>query len=182
MLAMGLMLIIAWSNNYSDKISRFFKDQQASVIGLYKVNYVYDGDTIGVNISGVNEKVRLIGVDTPETQDPDFPVQCYGPESSTYSENNLLDKEVRLESDPTNQNRDRYDRLLRYVYLKDNTLWNQKLIDEGYGFAYLRYPFTKLETFEASEKNARNQKKGLWAACSTNIVNGVYRTNNSTTN
>lgn len=177
--ALGLMLIIALNKNYSGKIKEFFREEKSSAIGLYKVKYVYDGDTIEVDISGVKEKVRLIGVDTPETQDPDLPVQCYGPESTAYTESRLLGKEVRMESDPTNQNRDRYDRLLRYVYLSDGTLWNKKLIEDGYGFAYLRYPFTKLKEFEATEKDAKNQKKGLWSACDPTIIDGVYRTNSA---
>lgn len=182
LIALGIMIVIALSRNYTGKLTNFIREQKTSVAGLYKVNYVYDGDTIEVDISGIKEKIRLIGVDTPETQDPDLPVQCYGPESSAYTEKNLLGQDVRLESDPTNQNRDRYDRLLRYVYLKDGTLWNQKIIEEGYGFAYLRYPFTKLKTFEASEKNAKDLKKGLWTACTPSIIDGVYRTNNSIPN
>lgn len=180
MLAIGGMLAIVKKQNYAGKaINLIGKSQNLPDIGYYKVSYVYDGDTIAINMSGNDEKIRLIGVDTPETYDPDVPVQCYGPEASDYSKTNLLDKEVRLEADPTNQNRDRYNRLLRYVYLKDGTLWNQLLISEGYGFAYLRYPFLKLEKFKDIEEQARVSGKGLWSACKATIVNGVYQTNNN---
>lgn len=143
----------------------------------YDVVYVYDGDTISVNMMGANEKIRLIGVDTPETMDPDTPPQCYGQESSNYTKTNLSMQKVRLEADPTNQNRDRYGRLLRYVYLSDGRLWNIELIANGYGFAYLRFPFTKQQEFSQAENKSSNLKLGLWGKCEVNIKNGVYRTN-----
>lgn len=177
-LAIVGMLLIAWRQDYANKAIIFIeKNNQLPDAGYYKVRYVYDGDTIAVDMSGGSEKVRLIGVDTPETHDPDVPVQCYGPEASNYTKVNLLDREVRLETDPTNQNRDRYNRLLRYVYLKDGTLWNQRLITEGFGFAYLRYPFTKLENFKETENQAKNLNKGLWSICRPTIINGVYQSN-----
>ena len=143
----------------------------------YDVISVQDGDTITINMMGVSEKIRFIGVDTPETIDPDNPPQCYGQESSNFTKANLSGKKVRLEADPTNQNRDRYDRLLRYVYLQDGRMWNKELIVNGYGFAYLRYPFNKLTEFKEAEDNSRNSKIGLWGECSINVINGVYRTN-----
>ena len=95
--------------------------------GQYYVTKVADGDTIEVDMSGVTERVRMIGVDTPETHKPNTPVQCYGPQASDYTKNLLTHQSVRLEADPTNDNRDRYDRLLRYVYLND-LLVNKQLI------------------------------------------------------
>jgi endonuclease YncB( thermonuclease family) len=181
-IAFGGMGYIAWKRQYLNKMLDLVQANQASSDGTYyKVKTVYDGDTIAVDMMGTTEKVRLIGVDTPETHDPDVPVQCYGPEASNFSEINLLGKEVRLETDDQNQNRDRYERLLRYVYLRDGRLWNKVLIDEGYGFAYLRFPFTKLSTFRDSETIASINKKGLWSACSPTIIKGVYQTNSATT-
>lgn len=180
--AIGAMGFIAWKKQYVSKVIDFVQTNQSVNGGtVYKVTKVYDGDTIAVDMMGVTEKIRLIGVDTPETHDPDVPVQCYGPEASNYSEINLLGQEVRLETDDENQNRDRYERLLRYVYLNDGRLWNQVLIDEGYGFAYLRYPFTKLSSFKLSEDKALTSKKGLWSACAPTIINGVYQSNSATT-
>ena len=137
---------------YLNSVISYLSKENTSQIGLYKVTRVYDGDTIAVDMLGNIEKVRLIGVDTPETHGPDSSVQCYGPEASSYTESRLLNSKVRLESDPNNQNRDRYNRLLRYIYLEDGTLWNLKLIEQGYGFAYLRYAFTKLDLFRKSEE------------------------------
>lgn len=134
--------------------------------GFYKVTEVYDGDTIGVDMEGTVEKVRFIGVDTPETHDPRKAVQCYGTAASEYTAKLIGYEPVRLEADPTNSNRDRYQRLLRYVYLPDGKLINAEIIKEGYGFAYTAFPFTKLEEFRAYELLAKEQNKGLWGVCS----------------
>ncbi len=144
--------------------------------GFYKVLDIADGDTISVDMSGVSERIRLIGVDTPETHDPDTPVQCYGIEAYGFTSSLLEGTSVRLEADPTNSNRDRYDRLLRYVYLKDGTLLNLLLIREGMGFAYTTFPFTKQAQFLKTEENSRSQRKGLWGSCEYQIVDGKYQT------
>lgn len=180
-IAVGGMMYIAWKKQYLDKVLDYIKNDRISQISYYKVTQVYDGDTIAVDMLGNTEKIRLIGVDTPETHDPDVEVQCYGPEASSFTEINLLNQVVRLESDPQNQNRDRYNRLLRYVYLKDGTLWNIKLIENGYGFAYLRYPFTKLDYFRKTEENAKVKRTGLWAACKPELVDGNYQSNEAST-
>ncbi len=145
--------------------------------GYYRVTHVYDGDTILVDMDGALEKVRFIGVDTPETHKPGTPVQCYGPDASAYTTTTLQDETVRLESDSTNSNRDRYDRLLRYVYAEDGTLVNKSLIEQGFGFAYTRFPFLKKDDFVTAELKARDSGLGLWGACTTFIQNGVYQTN-----
>lgn len=146
--------------------------------GFYMVTKVYDGDTIGVSMDGRQEKVRFIGVDTPETHKPNSPVECYGKQASDFTTKLLSDQQVRLEPDPINQNRDRYQRLLRYVYTKDNQLVNAQLIKEGYGFAYLSFPFTKADEFRQYQTDARNLNKGLWAgSCIIEDKNGRNKTN-----
>lgn len=145
--------------------------------GYYRVTHVYDGDTISVDMDGSLEKVRLIGVDTPETHDPDVDPQCYGQEATDYTKELLDGETVRLESDSTNSNRDRYERLLRYVYNEDGRLINQGLIEQGYAFAYTRFPFIKKDDFVAVEEVARTTGKGLWSACTPYIKDGVYQTN-----
>lgn len=138
---------------------------QPTQTGLIIVEKVVDGDTINVNLNGVSEKVRLIGVDTPETQDPRKPVQCFGKAASDFTQNLIGDNQVKLETDPTNSDRDRYNRLLRYVYLPDNKLVNAEIIKQGYGFAYTSFPFQKIEEFKQLEAQARQQQLGLWGAC-----------------
>ena len=133
--------------------------------GYYPVTNVVDGDTIDVNMGGKTERIRLIGVDTPETKKPNAPVQCFGPQASDYTHKTLTGKSVRLEADPQDDNRDRYGRLLRYVYLQDGTLFDEALIQQGYGFAYVLFPFGKKAEFIKAQDAAQSAKVGLWAAC-----------------
>jgi micrococcal nuclease len=121
---------------------------------------VIDGDTIVVDIDGKKEKVRLIGVDTPETTHPQKGVEYFGREASEFTRKMVEGKKVRLDFDW--QRRDRYGRLLAYVYLPDGTFLNAEIIREGYGFAYTRHPFKYMKEFKQLEREARKNKKGLW--------------------
>lgn len=133
--------------------------------GAHRVLSVSDGDTIRVDIDGKNEKIRLTGVDTPETSAPNTPRQCYGKEATDFTKLLTMNTSVRLEKDPKSSDRDRYGRLLRYVYLQDGRLLQAELIGQGYGFAYLSFPFTKSDEFKASQEKAVAEKRGLWAVC-----------------
>jgi micrococcal nuclease len=133
--------------------------------GLYSVDRFVDGDTIAVKMNGKVEKVRFVGVDTPETHKPNTPVQCYGPAAAAFTKNTIGNRRVRLVSDSLSTDRDRYDRLLRYVYLPDGTNLNEKLIQDGYGFYYPYFPFTKSQQFAADEQVAMAAHKGLWGNC-----------------
>ena len=116
---------------------------------------VVDGDTI---ILDANERVRLIGVDTPETVDPRRPVQYFGKEASAFTKRMVESKKVRLEYDQTRK--DRYGRTLAYVYLKDGTFLNAEIVKQGYGFAYTRFPFRHKEEFRRYEREAREDCEG----------------------
>ena len=118
-----------------------------------------DGDTL--ELDG-GERLRLIGVDTPETVDPRRPVQYFGEEASAFTRRMAQGKRVRLEYDQ--DTRDRYGRTLAYVYLPDGTFLNAEIIRQGYGHAYTRFPFRYQEQFLALEREAREQGRGLWAA------------------
>lgn len=133
--------------------------------GLYSIASFVDGDTIGVNMNGHVEKVRFVGVDTPETHKPNTPVQCYGPAASAFTKNLIGTNHVRLVSDSLSTDRDRYNRLLRYVYLPNGTLVNEQLIQNGYGFYYPYFPFTKADQFAADQESAKAAHKGLWGNC-----------------
>lgn len=141
---------------------------------FYQVDSIIDGDTIQVNMNGVIEKVRLIGVDTPETHDPRKPVQCFGQAASEFTKSLIGDNHVRLEVDPLDTNRDRYDRLLRYVYLPDGRLVNRELIANGYGFAYIGFPFEKSDEFSQLQQDAEDNNLGLWSNCSPEIDSKGY--------
>jgi len=145
--------------------------------GEYAVTKVADGDTIEINMGGTLERVRMIGVDTPETHKPGAPVQCYGPQASDYTTRLLDGQAVRLEADPMGDNRDRYDRLLRYVYFND-MLVNKQLIEQGYGFAYISFPFSKKVEFMQAQFAASGKKLGLWAACHPRSDGGRWQSNN----
>lgn len=131
---------------------------------LYPVVKVVDGDTIVVNINGKNETIRLIGIDTPETVDPRMSVQCFGEEASAKAKELLEGQRVRLEADASQGERDKYNRLLRYVYLPEGTLFNKLMIEEGYAFEYThKMPYRYQAEFRQAEAAARQNKRGLWA-------------------
>lgn len=130
---------------------------------LYTVIKVVDGDTLDVSINGKTERVRLIGVDTPETVDPRTPVQCFGVEASNKAKETLLNKKVSLEADSSQGDKDTYNRLLRYVFLEDGTLFNQAMIEQGFAYEYTyRTPYKYQAAFQQAEKTAREKKRGLW--------------------
>lgn len=124
-----------------------------------RVTRVVDGDTF--EIEG-GERVRLIGVDTPESVKPNTPVECYARESSEYLKGLIEGKAVRLERDRTD--RDRYARLLRYAYL-NNTFINERIVLEGYAESISYQPDTRLQgRLDEAERQAKMEQKGRWAA------------------
>jgi micrococcal nuclease len=123
---------------------------------------VVDGDTIDVFLEGQIQRVRLIGVNTPETVDKRRGVECFGPEASSFLKNTLTGKQVILENDETQGDKDAFKRLLRYVFL-DNQNLNQKIIYEGYGFEYTyKKPYKYQKEFREAQRDARDNYKGLW--------------------
>jgi micrococcal nuclease len=129
-----------------------------------RVVAVVDGDTIQVTLpDGARARVRLIGVDTPETVDPRRPVQCYGAEASAWTRARLLGQPVELERDVTE--RDRFGRLLRYVW-QGGELVNAQLVAEGYAQVVTYPPDVRhAERFRALQQAARDAGRGLWSAC-----------------
>lgn len=142
------------------------KDEQLLIVNNsiqenYFVTKVVDGDTIYV--SGIKTRIRLIGVNTPETVSSSKPIECFGPEASNYLESLLLNKYVGLESDAAAGDLDGYGRPLRYVYYNGENI-NQKLILEGYGKEASYGSEYKYRTqFVESEKSAIANNKGLWS-------------------
>lgn len=131
--------------------------------GYHSVIRVVDGDTIVVDINGELTKVRLIGLDTPETIDPRKPVQCFGVEAADKAKGVLSGQKVKIETDPSQGTRDKYGRLLAYAFLPDGVLFNKIMIEEGYGHEYTyRLPYKYQKEFKATERQARELKKGLW--------------------
>jgi len=146
--------------------------------GLYTINHYVDGDTIVVDMNGKPETIRFIGIDTPETHKPNTPVQCYGPAAAAHTQSVIkaAGGKVRLVSDSLSTNRDRYNRLLRYVYLPDGTDVNELNVREGYAFYYPYFPFSKKAEFKADEQAAMTANKGLWGNCTpTPTDDGGYK-------
>jgi micrococcal nuclease len=130
-----------------------------------RVLRVVDGDTILVAIGGRQERVRYIGVDTPETVKPHTPVQCFGKRASTANRRLVDGREVRLIADA--EARDRYGRLLAYVYRAGDGLFvNEALLRGGYATTLTIAPNVRFaDRFAALARQARNAGRGLWSAC-----------------
>lgn len=136
----------------------------------FRVLRSVDGDTIELEDG---RKVRYVGINTPETVDPRRKVECFGKESSTFNQNLVEGKMVRLEKDISDT--DKYGRLLRFVYLEDGTFVNEVLVREGYAYASAYAPdLTRKAFFAEAEKDARKNQRGLWSpdTCDgqTNVV------------
>jgi endonuclease YncB( thermonuclease family) len=168
LLSLGFGLILAGGVMLAQQhgwLKKFSTSVTKAQPGLYRVTEFVDGDTIIVDMNGKSETLRFIGVDTPETHDPRKAVQCFGMAAAAFTKDLIGSNDVRLESDPLDTNRDRYNRLLRYIYLPDGRLVNAELIKQGYGFAYTGFPFTKSDEFTGYQTIARVQNKGLWNSC-----------------
>lgn len=134
----------------------------------FKVLKVIDGDTIQVDVRGNKETVRLLGIDSPETVDPRKAVQCFGKAASDKMKSFVSGKSVILVDEKVTQgNRDKYNRLLRYVYLPDKvkTFVNGEMVKQGYAFSYRQYPTKFLNKFNTWEAYARDNNLGLWGSC-----------------
>lgn len=125
---------------------------------------VVDGDTVDVDLGGRRERVRLIGIDTPESVDPRRPVECYGREASANAKALLEGQAVYLEEDPTQDSRDRNGRLLRFVWLEDGRMVNLEQIRGGFAFEYtFDRPYRYRDAFRDAAGAARAAGAGLWA-------------------
>lgn len=148
----------------------FIPTTQAKKTEKYPVTKVIDADTIEVMISGKKQTVRLIGIDSPETVDPRKPIQCFGQEASQKMHSLTDGKNVVLESDPTQSDKDKYKRILRYVFLEDGSFVNKIMVEQGFAREYTyQIPYKYQSEFKQAEEEARDRRLGLWAdnACSS---------------
>jgi endonuclease YncB( thermonuclease family) len=174
-----LVIVIAWFANifwqeFSFKSDSSSNSEQVSVgqsdqSDGGQVTSVADGDTIKVLIDGKTQTVRLANIDAPETVDPRKPVQCMGREASNKMSELVAGQQVMLMPDITQADRDRYNRLLRFVFLTDRTDVGLELIKSGYARSspYGSSPHKYLEAYIAAEASAKAEELGLWnpSAC-----------------
>lgn len=139
-----------------------------------KVKRVIDGDTIELENG---ERLRYIGIDTPELYDPRKPVQCFAEEASQKNKELVEGKLIKFYKDVSE--RDKYQRLLGYVYLEDGTFVNLEMVKQGYAFSYSYPPdISKQDEFLQAEKEAREKNLGLWSNCTiTTNSSGREETN-----
>jgi len=170
----------------SSKLKAPVKSTTKGLLIPATVTRIIDGDTIEVSFQGKTEKVRLIGVDTPETKHPDKPVQPYGPEAANFTEKQLAGKKIFLEKDVSE--RDKYGRLLAYVWLTDPAdfteaqmrinMFNSRLLLAGYAQLMTIPPDVKyVDWFTKFQIEARQSKKGLWGMSSSAAGAGEAKPN-----
>lgn len=137
----------------------------AHLTGPYKLDRIVDGDTLIAVVDGVRTRVRLIGIDTPESKRPDHPVECFGPEASERITQILRDEEIWLEHDPSQGRTDKFDRTLAYVW-SDGALVNEQMVREGFGVEFtFAAPYRYQDRFREAEDRAADEGAGLWSAC-----------------
>ncbi|KND51444.1 MAG: micrococcal nuclease [Parcubacteria bacterium C7867-001] len=182
LLALGFLVVFVYAaytgadlpknGQYVDRLSGKAVPIDPSVTFEYgkpiQIAYVVDGDTAQL-ING--EYVRYIGIDTPEEFDPRKPEQCYAKEAAAENRKLVQGQYVVIQKEITE--RDKYGRILGYLYLSDGTFVNKKLVEDGFAFAYPYKPDTaKADEFAAAEVAAKEAKHGLWSVCTTYRLSG----------
>ncbi|MCC6864733.1 MAG: thermonuclease family protein [Ignavibacteria bacterium] len=165
-----ILLYFGWKYIYPKLENRDSHNKKS-----FLVTKVFDGDTFEAEINGKPEKIRMLGIDTPEKWDSDkFErdkersgkdkelLRKLGELSSDFTARLIGGKKVILLPDSKSDDKDKYGRLLRYVYLEDGTFVNLKIVEEGYANAYRKFNTSKKNEFIEAENEARENKKGLW--------------------
>ena len=123
------------------------------------VNHVINGNTL---VMENGERIRLIGLDTPETRHSNKTIDHFGKEATAFTERLVEGKRVRLQFDFSQGQRDRYGHTLAYVFLETGLLLNAEIIKQGYGFVHTGSPFARVQEFRELEREAREQGRGVW--------------------
>lgn len=164
------MAIVAATALLSSCSNNARKESPVGATGLRAnatIEYVVDGDTVDMIIDGIEERVRLIGIDTPETKKENTPVECFGPEATAFTQSLLPEgTEVYLERDV--EGRDIYGRLLAYAYLVDSGVFvNLEIVRQGYAQPLTIPPNVAHTTeFVEAAREAERTNAGLWGTCS----------------
>ena len=161
-LALALVLVLGCSESARQGWQERRGQEGAALAAT--VTRVVDGDTIQLD---TGDRVRLLAVDAPETVHPHKEVEHFGKEAADFTRRALTGERVLLVLDQNaaaRKHRDRYGRLLAYVYReRDNLDFNAELVKQGYAYAYLKYPTERGEEFLGYQREARRTRRGLWA-------------------
>ena len=131
----------------------------------FTVINIVDGDTLDIDIPDAkypHTRIRLLGMDTPETGGGRYPEMHFGKEATKRAEELALNKDVTVLIDPAANVRDKYNRLLAYVQLPDGTILNETLVKEGFAYADLRFPHTNYQKYIELQDDAMTNTRGLW--------------------
>lgn len=137
----------------------------------FTVTNVVDGDTVDVNApdgQAAHTRIRLLGIDAPETESGLFDQMYFGPQASLCTKQSTLGKHVTVYLDKPGPARGKYGRLLAYLKLPDGRFLNEILLTEGFAYADLRFSHSCFNKYRQLEASARNRKKGLWEAITRN--------------
>ncbi len=141
------------------------QNSQTTSTSSFPVVHIVDGDTIDIERGGVKERLRLIGVNSPESVDPRRPVECFGKEASKYASSILTGQSVTIETDTSQGLLDKYGRTLAYVFLADGRNFNELMIRDGYAYEYTySKPYKYQKLFNDAEYDAKSHERGLWAS------------------
>ncbi len=154
-----------WQSQPNSKDQEKARDFEKYHTRIFTVINVVDGDTIDIDIPENrynHTRIRLLGIDTPETKHPDKGVMYFGPESAEFTTKLTLGKPVAVYLDKGNNTRGKYGRLLAYVQLPDGRFLNEVLISEGFAYADLRFHHSFYNKYKQLQASARSLKKGLW--------------------
>ncbi len=169
----AILLTIVWLDRQHGAVLRKEISQRAKwgVDGLkyhgktFTVVKIVDGDTLDLAIGDGkfdNTRVRLLGMDSPETKSPKVPAMFYGAEATAFAEQLADGKEVTVIIDTVGDVRDMYDRLLAYIRLDDGRVLNEELIVSGCAYADLRFRHSRYDRYLRLQQKAIQQKAGLW--------------------
>jgi len=152
-------------NDLTVMMSMRSEDAKKYHLRSFRVVKVVDGDTLDIDIPDgkyPTTRIRLLGVDTPETKNPNTEMMYFGEEASSFAAAMVLDKQVTIVIDKISDVRDRYGRLLAYVKLPDGRVLNEQLIINGFGYADLRFEHGGYDRYAGLQEEAIEGKAGLW--------------------
>lgn len=139
---------------------------------------VVDGDTIDVrdDVRG-RLRIRVLGIDTPETKKPGYTVGCFGPEASAFAMTNLLGEQVAVQTDPTQDSTDRFGRTLAYLVRADGWDYSVEVVRAGMALAYIynNDPVSRYPAIAAAQREAEAAGRGLWGAPCYGDIESVPR-------